>query len=738
MTDSTLIPQIPGKVEKGPRYKHGPSSNDALATALRGSDRTTFNRRSQNVSILLPFLAALGWRGSERDLFEALPHFADDFDAIELRNILSTLGYPTRERAITKLSDMDDRLIPCIACHKDGDLFLVLSDDKFGYVVLDSSTGDAEVIEDLEGLTCAFVPERNTRAADQAWAKRTKSDSWVFNLIMRFHQTIWKMLGVSLVVNMMALVAPLFVLLLYDQVIPLRSEDVWFGLTVGVLIGFGFDLFLRFRRARMIAYIGARLDFAIASSTFAKLLSLPAHMTEGAPIGDQVSKLRDFDGLRDVFTGLLVTVLLDLPFLIISLALLAVIAGSLAFIPLVMMLLYLMIWLAIAPALKRSVAASSKAKAERHSFLVETLSFFRTLKEAAVEDIWLERYRDFSANAAMTQHRTAQLAFLMQTLSQGIMMLSGLVTLAVGVHMAIAGHISLGVLIASMAIIWRVLTPLQNLFLSITRIEQVKVAVRQIDTLMKLRSEQSNKQQTAGLTRTWQGTIRFNRVSLKYGKATEPALLGVTFSIKSQEFLAITGSNGSGKSSLFRLLLGLQRAQAGQIFLDGLDIRQIPPAELRTSIAYVPQNTKMFHGTIAQNIRLGNPAASDHAIKKACKLSGILDDIEKLDRGFDTRIGDQTVWQVNAGFMQKLALARAYVMDAPILLLDEPAHALDEQGDQSLMSALKAFKYKKTIIMVSHRPSHIRLADRVLVLDGGTIIADGTPDDIYNRGENVL
>ncbi|GER06386.1 hypothetical protein JCM17843_06960 [Kordiimonadales bacterium JCM 17843] len=199
------------------------------------------------------------------------------------------------------------------------------------------------------------------------------------------------------------------------------------------------------------------------------------------------------------------------------------------------------------------------------------------------------------------------------------------------------------------------------------------------------------------------------------------------------------GPNGSGKSSILRLIAGLYDSQAGQVSIDGLDVRQIDPQELRQQIAYVPQQCHIFHGTVAQNLRFSNPVASDADLEEACREAGLWDDILRMPDGLETRFGDQTVWQLNAGFRQRLSLARGYLRDASIVLLDEPAQALDTAGDLALIDALQKMRGEKTVIMVSHRPSHIRLADRVLQLENGMLVQDGTPEQIYARiGEKTL
>jgi len=718
---------------KGPRLNTGAATRDKVADAMRKGSARCLQEESPAARVLFPFLAAVGWRGSEREFFESLPHFASELGMTELLNILVSLGFTVKERHIRTASDLDPRLLPAIFMDIDGAMHLAFGVDEIGFTVLSGITGKTETWTDLKRLSRVYIARMDERQQTEAPKKNKAKGRFVRSLVPRFIAPFRRVLLSSMALNFLALATPIFVMLLYDQVVPLKSESTWLGLVAGVCIALCFELWLRLRRARIIAYIGARIDHHITLSTFAKILSLPVSMTETATLGSQISKLRDFDGLREVFTSLLITVLVDLPFMSFAFIALLFIADTLALVPLTVIALYALVWIFVAPRLQAAMKIASKAKARRHSFLVETISNLRTVKEAAVETIWEERYRSVSADAALSHHKSSHYAYLLQALSQTLMVSAGLMTLTIGIEQAIADTLSVGSLIAAMALTWRILTPLQNLFLSLSRAEQLKMAIQQIDILMDMKGEDGRNRQTSGVHRSFQGNIKFGRVSFRYSPKSDPALLGVSFTVPSGGFLAVTGSNGSGKSSVLKVLLGLQRVQAGTITMDGIDIRQIPAPELRTAMAYVPHTPQLFHGSIAQNLRLGNPGATDQMLMDACALAGALDSINAMPDGFDTRIGDQKIWQLNSGFMQKLCLARAYATTATVLLLDEPANALDDEGDAQLMHALTQLRRDRTIIMVSHRPSHIRLADQAIYLERGQIVRSGLPDDVLKR-----
>ncbi|WCL54660.1 peptidase domain-containing ABC transporter [Gimibacter soli] len=730
MTDETKNTDGPEKVKagrkRGPRLSTG--GIDQLADALRQGRYGSFEAQSPFAATLFPLLKALGWRGTLNELFEALPHFASTLGMAELQNVLALLGYRTQERRIARLAEIDPRLFPLIFVTDASKPYVLTKDEAGGVAAFGGVEHDKVVLDDPMISGTAYVIDRSGEPTDPGRAH----GGWFSAIGRRFQPVLTRLLLITFCLNMLALAVPLLTLALYDQVIPIRAGDVLVSLMVGGLLAITFDTALRMVRARLIAFAGARIEQIVGTSTFSKIIGLPPTMTESAPLGSQVAKLRDFDSLRDLFTSLLVTVALEMPFVVIFVIALFLIAGPLGFVPVGMIVIYLIIWWILAPRMRRAVLVSSRKRAERHSFLVEMISNMRTIKEAAVESVWRQRFREISAESALAHHWSTQISFLFQTLAQGVMMLSGIATLVVGVELAITGQLSLGALIAAMALTWRVLSPIQNLFLTFTRAEQTKLAIGQINSLMAMEEEPSRQKQSSGVVRAWQGGISFNRVSLRYNQHGEPALLGVSFDIEPGEFLAVSGSNGSGKSSILRLLLAMHRPQAGQITLDGVDIRQIVPSELRNAIAYVPQQPKLFYGTIAQNLRLSNPIASDEDLRKACQLSGALEAIEALPEGFNSRFGDQSLAQMNSGLQQKIALARAYVTDAPIILMDEPAHALDEPGDAALVAALENLKGDKTIIMVSHRPSHLRLADRLILMNRGTITKAGTPDEVLS------
>lgn len=703
-------------------------SGDGLAGPLREGQLGDFRAKSGFAACLLPLLSALGWRRDLREIAESLPHFADTLDLTDLCNVVARLGYNIQKISGT-VATLDARLLPCLLV--DGDTPSVLLSRLDGNQIrLFDGTGQVERIVDAGSLSgnIHLVTPQTSKRIDE----RFKKDNWLGEIARRFRGVILQLAGLTLFLNLLALMVPLYVMTVYDQVIPTQSKSVLAYLGSGIAIVLLAEGVVRLLRSRIISYLGGRVEYIVATAALGRLFSLPVSLTETVPIGRQVARLKEFDVVRELFAGPLVSVVLEMPFLVIFLAVIAALAGPLALIPVVMLGLFMLVTVILVPKMRRHVATSGTARAERHGFLVETVTNIRTIHETNAGARWLERYRNISAEACYTHFKASQITFLFQTLSQALMMTAGVATVAFGVRRVIDGDMTVGALIATMALVWRVLAPMHSLFLTLARLEQIRISLKQINQLMRMPVEGGETRQRM-TRREFKGAVDFSRVSFRYSADTEPALLGLGFRLKSGEMLAITGPSGSGKSTILRLILGLYAPQAGQVSVGGLDIRQIDPYELRHSIAYVPQTINLFHGTIAQNLRLSNPAATDDDLDEACDMAGMTDEIAALKAGLATRLGDQNIHHLNSGFRQRLALARAYVRKAPILLLDEADQRLDNDGDATFIETLKRIRGSSTIILVSHRPSHMRLADKMILMKKGRAVMGGRPDDILAK-----
>jgi ATP-binding cassette subfamily B protein len=335
------------------------------------------------------------------------------------------------------------------------------------------------------------------------------------------------------------------------------------------------------------------------------------------------------------------------------------------------------------------------------------------------EQDWLERFFKLSANATMSNFEVEIQTALSVSLSNFIMQSSALAVVAISAPLVINQTLSSGALIASMFLIWRVLAPMQAIYTNITRITRLRNATTQINALMQIETE-SKSQAPANNLHIDHGDMQFNRISYRYPDSTESALGGVSFSVKSGQLVCISGGNGDGKTSLLKILLRMLPIQNGAILLDGVDIRQFNPIRLRRYFGYATQEPQFFRATIAQNLRLTRPDASDAEVEAVLKNLNAWDELNRLKDGLNTRLGDNRQL-LGSGLMQKVNLARAFLTDAPMLLLDEPSAHLSSNDLAALVAHLTSLKSQKTILLMTNQSELLELADQKFVLNNGNL-----------------
>lgn len=690
---------------------------------------------SQYPACLLVWLHALGWAPhDDRVLIEALPYFKDHLDLLDVRNVMANLNYQTVELSLP-LVQLNAQLLPCLAVIDHSHIMVVLEKIGSRWRIYDGKELEEKVIDGLPGKITFF----HAFVAPEMLPGAQSRIPWLSMLWQRFKPLIYKIMITTFISNVLAMLVPLFILMVYDKVIGNNAPAMLIYLLVGVIGSLILDAYIRSLRVAALSYVGARVDYLMGVMTFRQLLGLPLSMTESASVGQQLAKLRDFESLRDFLTSSLMGALLDLPFVLFFLVFIAIIAGNLVIVPAIMMGVFIIIGLAMIPPIRRQVREGGEARVKRQNVLMEILGNLRLIKLYSLEKQWLQKFRDLSASVGLSQLRTSSLISLSSIFAGLTLAIAGVITIVVGANKVINGQMTTGALIATMILVWRVLGPLQTIFGSLNRFDQLSVTVKQINNFLSIKTEQNTGIEKAqkGLDiehPIQEGSVGFAHVSFRYQQSVLPALLGVNLNIKAGECVALIGPNGCGKSTMLRLVAGLYIPQAGSILLDGQDTRQLSPDIIRSAVGYVPQSGNLFYGTIAQNLRLSVPAARDDDLFEACRMAGILDMILDLPEGFETRITDYAPTNFPPGLQQGIVIARAYLRKPKILLLDEAARTLDDQLDQALQASIKLFKGKTTVIQATNRPSHIKLADRVIVLYQGRLLREGSPDAILQEG----
>lgn len=678
---------------------------------------TAFNKLGEGKTpaerCLVPLLREMNWQGNDRLLFEALPHFDQIGTIQELRTVLNRIKVSsTRYRS--NPADIAVSQLPCLG----------VSDDDVLVVATKTETGDFRAYSGRKGEAVIVSAKEMARhdvylVAEEAETDRNAANNrrWSSVASKQFRASIVSILAIGFVLNILALGPPLFIMAIYDKAMGAKSIEVLLTMAAGIGIIVLSELALRKTKNGLQSYLGGRVDAIVGNKTFERILHLPYSMLAEAPIGTQVMRLRYFDSVRDIFQSALFTAIVDIPFTLIFIAAIFLIGGPVAYPPLVLLVTYSVIAVYVLPKVQREVAAVGEHKSKLNSFMIETLRNQRTLRDLSVEDTWLERFSGLSANFNKMNIHARNLTHLLQTVSQTLMTICGVFVLGIGA------------LIATMALSWRVLNPMNQAFLSITQLAQSKTVLEQIDNLMKVPLEREPGY-LPKITRDIQGDLKITSLVLRYPGATEASLKGIELTIKRGELVAITGPSGSGKSTLFHAISGLYQPQVGSILFDGLDVRQLDSAEWRSRIGYAPDDLDFFYGTVKQNLLLSEPGASDTRIFETAESLGLKSYLEENFEGLETRLNSSVLKQIPDNMKQRIVLARALVKRVPLYLFDNPGMHLDFDGDRKFMDMIGHLRGKATILINTQRPSHMKMADRVVVFNSGQIAMMGPPDQV--------
>ncbi|QJB56897.1 ATP-binding cassette domain-containing protein [Pseudodesulfovibrio sp. zrk46] len=672
-----------------------------------------------------PLLDALGWRGSDNHLAESMPHLSPELDLTDLLNVMANLKFGSRSMA-TSLNALEPQHLPCLFLKDTGDALVLAKSDGNTILAFDATTKTySEIHPDSTKGTAFFFSQVDSRGH----SLHRKQRDWFIKIIKRFGSPLRQGLIISFLLSLLALTLPLFVMTIYDQMPFFNDNKTLAYIVVGVLVFIFSDFGLRLIRSGILSFVSARMGNIVGNEVFRRILYMPPAYTESASIGAQASRIKDFDSVRDFFSGQAFVALLEVPFIILLIVVMGILGGSVIFVPLAAICLFALLAAIYLPLVKAANAEVSTQGSARQELVMEMLTKMEQIKQTSTPVMWDNRYRQLSAESAAKGYKAAQLASQINILTNALIMGTGVGTMAVSVNNVLAGSMTMGALVACMILVWRVLSPLRSGFVVMLQLERINKSVRQVDRLMNLDIEQ-HTESLLTLSRELRGNVEFSQVSIRYMKEAYPALLGVSFSVSHGEILGIVGHDGAGKSTILKLIMGLYKPQAGRISLDHTSLRQMDPLSLRRSIGYTPQEPQFFYGTIAQNLRLINPVATDGELQDACLRAGVLDEVEALSDGLNTRIGDYQIKQMPITFLKKLNLARTLIKQVPLLLLDETMERADFEDREVFIDLLDELRGKSTVIAVTNNSDYLAKADKILWIEKGRVRKFGPREEV--------
>ncbi|KAF0204915.1 MAG: ATP-binding cassette subfamily C [Gallionellaceae bacterium] len=670
-----------------------PASSDDLSAVVRRQ----FDEESDLSICLLPLLKAIEWQGQPRQLADAMPHMARLMDVTVLCSILANLEhFPKHLNG--HLASLDSRLMPCLFVPPNKAAMVILKRQSNGNLwAFDSNLRAETEIEPSMELGEIFLFQKS----DEPRHSRRMESTWISGILLRFQSHIYLAFVLTLAGALLALAPPLFVRATLDMVLP--SGDIVMGAFImfGVVVAIAADGLLRNLKSKILAFVGGRFEYILGNTLFKRIISLPATSTDGATVSNQVGRFKNLESLRDFFLGPAALLAFELPSTLVLLLAIAVINSWVLLVMLTSIVFFTLLWFFTRKPSEISVAKSGMLSTARWEFLSETLTDMSAIRSVGADKSWTNRFRELSGKSVMANFKNNQLQARINGMAQILTSTTGLMALALSAYLVIRGQISNGTMVATMMILWRVNGPMQNIFLSATAIIHIRSTIRQVENLMRIKGEsESGVLQT--ISPVEGGTLSFARVSFRYANDADPVLLGVSFTVPPGQVIVIAGGNGSGKSTLLKLIERIYVPQAGTIRVNNVDIRQLAAADLRAKISYMPQQCELFYGTVAQNLRLAHPTASDAELNWATKMAGLAEDIAALAQGFNTRISNDNSSQLSNGFRQRLSLARAMLKPADIVLLDEPGTGMDQSGEQALVRCVEWLRGRSSVIMVSH------------------------------------
>jgi len=534
-------------------------------------------------------------------------------------------------------------------------------------------------------------------------------------------------LGAALLINVMALAMPLFSMNVYDRVIPNRAMETLWVLALGVVLLIGVDMTLRLLRGHFIDLASARIDMQLSAKIMERVLGVRME-SRPAAVGAFSSNLRSFETVRDFITSASVTAFIDLPFALIFVFVIAIISWQLI-IPVLLALIFVVIYAYVLQHKMHALSETTyRAGALRNATLIESLSALETIKTQGAESVMQSKWEK---SVAFVSRVNNQMRFLSAAATNGAMevqQLVNIVVIIVGVYLVGDGKLSMGGLIACTMLTSRAVAPLGQMVGLLMQYHNAKVSLASLETIMTNPVERPADASFVHRPEL-KGNIEFRDIQFSYPGSAIAALKGLNCRIAAGEKVVVIGRIGSGKTTLQKLLLGLYQPTGGAVTVDGVDVRQLDPADLRRNIGYVSQDTTLFYGTLRDNIAIGAPYADDAAVMAAAEAAGLTDFVNRHPDGFDMMIGERGD-SLSGGQRQGVAIARAFLMDPPILLLDEPTSSMDFSSEQQFKERLKIAGAHKTVLIVTHRNSLLDLATRVIVVDDGRVVADGPRDQV--------
>lgn len=671
-------------------------------------------------------------------LFSGVPFDEEAVTPDDVGRLCERIGLEWSEHSRRDLIAGDAELPLLILC-ADGSALALLEKDASGRFSTDLDRHPASwltrnqvldrPIRHIVSLSAVYVNADETPGVGDA--ARIERRHWLAAALMPFWRSYIQVAVAAFFINLLALASPLFVMNVYDRVLPNEAIATLWVLAIGVGAAMLFDLLLKTVRATLIDYAGRKADLKISYLLFEKILN-STMASRPASTGEYANRVTQYEFVREFFTSNTLSTLIDTVFVFVFLAVIYSLAGWLVVVPAVAFAAALAIGLVAQYRIGRRVAAAANEAGQRQALLVETLSTIETIKSLGAEVTLLRRWNELAKKASRTGEAIKQLSAAAANQTQFVQQLVTIGIVLGGAYQFADGNMSSGAIIATVMLSGRAVAPLGQIAMTLTRLRQAILSLRTLDGIM---AQEEDRPETLGFVNReiGAGGVLFRDVAFAYPGTDHKVINGLSFRIAPGERVGIIGRIGSGKTTIGRLLGGLYPPSGGTLAIDGVDIRQYHPAVVRSAVAVATQSADLFSGTVKENLLLGNPGASDEDIVRVSKLTGVDEFVSRHPRGYDMPVGERGA-NLSGGQRQAVAIARLLLARPKIVFLDEPSGAMDLATERVLIRSLsRSFDKGTTVIISTHRHSMLELVDRLIVIDQGRVIADGPKKNVIEE-----
>ena len=700
---------------------------DGIVETSNTSEGLAQIKSSSLMTATRSFLRHHGIRKSIASIREAVETPHDSFSPKEAVSALSNLGFKSNFGTL-KVKHLTNELFPLIALLKNGEAIALKEKAEGGKFQIIESLGKGEAVylepdEFSQQFSGYVILAKELNARENA----ERSGHWFFSAFRKSKWIYVQVMIAAMVSNFLSLSTSLFTMTVYDRIIPNGAFESLIALSIGVIIALGFDFLIKSIRAKFIDIASKRADLEISRRLFDRILSLTP-VEQRQKTGAMAGTIREFESLKEFFFFFTLVVLIDLPFVFFFIYVIYLIAGPLAYVPLVAVPLVIIVGLSIQPLLARITKGAVTSGMTKQAVLVETLNGLETVSATGSGKLMKKRYEDALNNQSDSGNKIRTLSMFIINFASSVQQYAQIGAIFFGVYLIVDGTITQGALIGAVILGGRTMSPLSQVANTMARANGALSAYRNLNRLIGNNFNRASN--FSPISRpAFSGEIEFKNVSYKFEGANGPIINNLSFKIPPGQKVALVGKMGSGKSTFSRLVAGIYEPTEGAILIDGVDVRQIDQADRRKNIGIMLQESWLFSGTIRENIQMGFNEYDDDHLLRVCKIAGVDDFVGTHPKGYDLEVRERGVG-LSGGQQQTINLARSLIHDPKILLLDEPTSSMDQGSEGKVVTALQETCGDKTMLIITHRNPILRMVDRVFVLENGSIVADQTPEQL--------